>query len=85
MKVGIYGLLPHVFHVVIGLLDDYGAIQLSHYDFQCYTLQLTSYHNLHEVQIPNTPSSILINLFNFIKFLLYINIGFCLGFLQPSN
>jgi len=39
-------------------------------------IKLTSYHNLHEFQIPNIPSSILINLFNSIKFLLYINIGF---------
>jgi len=46
-----------------------------HYNFQCYTLQFTSCHNPPKVQIPNILSSILINLFNSIKFLLYIDIG----------
>jgi hypothetical protein len=33
MKVDMYKLFLHIFHVVIGLVDDYGAIQLSHYNF----------------------------------------------------
>jgi len=77
MKVGMYRMFLDTFHVVTSLLDDYGAIQLdpstisnvAHYNSILAT-------NLYEVQIPNTPSSIFMNLFNSIKFLLYINIGF---------
>ncbi len=39
-------------------------------------IELISRHNLHEFQIPNIPSSILINLFSSIKFYFYINIRF---------
>jgi hypothetical protein len=46
-----------------------------HYNFQCYTLKFTSYHNFHEVQIPNIPSFIFINLFYYIKSLFYNNNG----------
>jgi hypothetical protein len=73
MKVGMYKLFSHVFHVATSLLGDYGAIQLS---LGNCTLQLTSCYNPPNAQIPNTPSSILINLFKSIKFLLFINIGF---------
>jgi hypothetical protein len=33
MKVDMYKLFSQLFHVVIGLANDYGAIQLSHYNF----------------------------------------------------
>ncbi len=71
IKVGMHKLFSHIFHVVTCLLGDYGAIQLS---LGNCTLQLTSCHNPPNAQIPNTPSSILINLFKSIKFLLFINI-----------
>lgn len=68
------------FHVYFMWLQAYWVTMVlsnyPHYNFQCYTLQLTSYHNLHEVQIPNTPSFIFINLFYYIKSLFYNNIGF---------
>lgn len=70
------------FHMYFTWSDAYWMIMVlsnyPHYNFQCCTLQPTSYHNPLEVQIPNIPSSIFINLFNSIKFLLYINIGFLL-------